>query len=116
MITADGRVRIQIYPRDDLNDHAALEAFVDTVKLVTPEVAGSAAEILESGRAVVKALTQAMVSAFAVIAIFLFVLWRRVDDTALVLIPLILAATLTVAAAVLLNIPFNYVLMFGHLG
>ena len=31
-------------PRDDLNDHAALEAFVDTVKSVTPEVAGSAAE------------------------------------------------------------------------
>jgi hypothetical protein len=108
MIAADGRVRIQIYPRDDLNDHAALAAFVETVQSITPEVAGSASEILESGRAVVRALTQAMLSAFVVIAVFLLILWRRVDDAALVLIPLMLASALTVAAAVLADIPFNF--------
>ena len=108
MITADGRVRIQIFPRDDLNDHAALAAFVDGVKTVTPEVAGSASEILESGRSVVRALTQAMLSAFIVITLFLLILWRRIDDTALVLIPLLLASALTVAAAVLADIPFNF--------
>jgi hypothetical protein len=108
MIAADGRVRIQIYPRDDLNDHAALAAFVETVRSITPEVAGAASEILESGRAVVSALTQAMLSAFVVIAVFLLILWRRVDDTALVLIPLMLASALTVAAAVLADIPFNF--------
>lgn len=108
MITADGRVRIQIFPRDDLSDHAALAAFVDGVKAVVPEVAGSASEILESGRAVVRALTQAMLSAFVVITLFLLILWRRMDDTALVLIPLLLASALTVAAAVLADIPFNF--------
>jgi hypothetical protein len=108
MITADGRVRIQIFPRDDLNDHAALAAFVDGVKTITPEVAGSASEILESGRAVVRALTQAMLSAFTVITLFLLILWRRIDDTALVLIPLLLASALTVATAVLADIPFNF--------
>jgi len=108
MITADGRVRIQIFPRDDLNDHAALAAFVDGVKTIAPEVAGSASEILESGRSVVRALTQAMLSAFIVITLFLLILWRRIDDTALVLIPLLLASALTVAAAVLADIPFNF--------
>jgi predicted RND superfamily exporter protein len=108
MITADGRVRIQIFPRDDLNDHAALAAFVDGVKAVVPEVAGSASEILESGRSVVRALTQAMLSAFIVITLFLLILWRRIDDTALVLIPLLLASALTVATAVLADIPFNF--------
>ncbi len=108
MITADGRVRIQIFPRDDLNDHAALAAFVDGVKTITPEVAGSASEILESGRSVVRALTQAMVSAFIMITLFLLILWRRIDDTALVLIPLLLASALTVATAVLVDIPFNF--------
>jgi len=108
MITADGRVRIQIFPRDDLSDNAALAAFVDGVKTITPEVAGSASEILESGRAVVRALTQAMLSAFVVITLFLMILWRRVDDTALVLIPLLLASALTVATAVLADIPFNF--------
>ena len=108
MITADGRVRIQIFPRDDLNDHAALAAFVDGVKTIAPEVAGSASEILESGRSVVRALTQAMLSAFIVITLFLLILWRRIDDTALVLIPLLLASALTVATAVLVDIPFNF--------
>jgi predicted RND superfamily exporter protein len=108
MITADGRVRIQIFPRDDLNDHAALAAFVDGVKSIAPEVAGSASEILESGRAVVRALTQAMLSAFIVITLFLLILWRRIDDTALVLVPLLLASALTVATAVLADIPFNF--------
>jgi predicted RND superfamily exporter protein len=108
MITEDGRVRLQIFPRDDLNDHAALAAFVDEVKTITPEVAGSASEILESGRAVVRALTEAMLSAFVVITLFLLMLWRRIDDTALVLIPLLLAAALTVATAVLADIPFNF--------
>ncbi len=108
MITADGRVRIQIFPRDDLNDNAALAAFVDGVKAATPEVAGSASEILESGRSVVRALTQAMLSAFIAITLFLLILWRRIDDTALVLIPLLLASALTVAAAVLAGIPFNF--------
>jgi predicted RND superfamily exporter protein len=108
MITSDGRVRIQIYPSEDLNDHAALAAFVENVQTITPEVAGSASEILASGRAVVVALTEALVSAFIVITAFLLLLWRRIDDTALVLIPLLLAAALTVAAAVLLDIPFNF--------
>ncbi len=108
MITSDGRVRIQIYPREDLNDHAALAAFVENVQTITPEVAGSASEILASGQAVVAALTEALVSAFIVITAFLLFLWRRIDDTALVLIPLLLASALTVAAAVLFDIPFNF--------
>ncbi|MFQ5416097.1 MAG: MMPL family transporter, partial [Myxococcota bacterium] len=108
MVTADGRARIQIFPRADLSDQAAMAAFVDRVRTVTPEVAGSAVEIVESGRAVVRALRQALLSALVVIALWLLALWRRVDDAALVLIPLGLAATLTVAAAVLLGIPFNF--------
>jgi hypothetical protein len=108
MVTADGRARIQIFPRANLSDHAAMAAFVDTVRTVAPDVAGSASEIVESGRAVVHALQQALVSAIVVIAIFLLVLWRRVNDTALVLLPLGLASTLTVAAAVLFGIPFNF--------
>jgi predicted RND superfamily exporter protein len=53
-------------------------------------------------------MQQALLSAVVVIAVCLMLLWRRVGDTALVLVPLGLAATLTVAAAVLLDIPFNF--------
>ncbi len=108
MVAQDGRVRIQVFPREDLNDHAALADFVDSVRGVDPEVAGSAAEILESGRAVVRALREALLWAVVAVTLFLLVLWRSLNDTALVLIPMGLAAALTVAAAVLLGIPFNF--------
>lgn len=108
MVTSDGRVRIQVFPSQDLNDNRALAAFVDGVRELMPGAAGSAAEILESGRAVVNALRQAMFSAVVAITLFLLILWRRLDDTALVLIPLGLASVLTVAAAVLADIPFNF--------
>jgi len=108
MVTADGRARIQIFPSEILDDQAAMAAFVDDVRTVVPDVAGSAAEIVESGRAVVRAMRQALVSAIVVIALLLLVIWRRLDDTALVLFPLGLAATFTVAASVIFDIPFNF--------
>jgi predicted RND superfamily exporter protein len=108
MLAADGRVRVEIFPEHDLADHAELAAFVDGVRLVAPEAAGSAAEILESGRAVERALTQALLTALGAMTLVLLIVWRRVVDTALVLAPLLLAAAFTVEAAVLFEIPFNF--------
>jgi hypothetical protein len=108
MLAADGRVRLEIFPREDVGNHAALAAFVDGVREVVPEVAGSAQEILESGRAVERALSQALLTALAAMTAVLLLVWRRVGDTALVLAPLLLAAALTVGAAMLLEIPFNF--------
>ncbi len=108
MLAADGRVRLEVFPKEHLADHAALAAFVDGVRTVAPELAGSAAEILESGRAVERALTQALLTALGAMTLVLLLVWRRVVDTALVVAPLLLAAAFTVGAAVLLEIPFNF--------
>ena len=89
-------------------DHASLAAFVDSVDVVAPGAAGSAAEIIGSGRTVVLALQQALALALVAVTLLVFLLWRRVTDTALVLIPLGLATMLTGATAVLLGIPFNF--------
>ena len=51
-------------------------------------MAGSANEIVESGRTVVAALRQALLSALVAITLLVWLLWRRLNDTALVLIPL----------------------------
>jgi len=108
MITGDGRVRLQIFPHDNLMDHSAMAQFVDQVKEVDPNVAGSAAEMVESGRVIVTALRQALGGAGVAITLLLALLWRRLDYTLLVLVPLCLAAASTVGAAVLLHIPFNF--------
>jgi hypothetical protein len=101
MLSADGRVRLEIFPKDDLSDHASLAAFVDGVREIAPQ-------IVESGRAVERALTQALLTALGAVTLVLLLVWRRVLDTALVLAPLLLASAFTVQAAVLLRIPFNF--------
>ena len=108
MVGQDGKVRVQVFPTADLTDHSALAAFVDAVRKIDPKAAGSASEIIGAGRTVVDALQQALLSAFVAVTLLVFALWRRLTDTALVLIPLTLATAFTVATAVLLAIPFNY--------
>lgn len=108
MVAADGRARVEIFPTRNLRDQGAMARFVDEVRAIEPNVAGSASEIVESGRVVVTALRQALLAAVVAIALLLLVLWRRIDAAALVLAPLLLSAVLTVAAAVLLEIPFNF--------
>ena len=108
MIGGEGQVRVQIFPNADLSDHASLARFVDAVHAIDPAASGSAAEIIGSGRAVVASLQRALLLALLCVTVFVFVLWRRVTDTALVLIPLGLATTFTVATAVLLDVPFNF--------
>ncbi len=108
MVSVDGRVRVQIFPAEDLGDNAAMARFVDGVREVEPAIEGGAVRVLEASRAVVKALRQAFAAAIVVIALLLFLIWRTLGDTALVLTPLALAGIFTAAAAVLIGIPFNF--------
>ena len=108
MISKEGRIRVRIFPSEDLSDPEALGRFVNEVRTVVPQVAGGAVKIYEAGRAVVRALRQAFIAAIVMISVLLLVIWRTLGDTALVLIPLGLAALLTTAATVLLDIPFNF--------
>jgi hopanoid biosynthesis associated RND transporter like protein HpnN len=111
MIGENGQVRLQIFPRADLSDHASLAEFVDSVRAQIPgvEITGSAAEIVESGRTVVRSLRQALLLAIGAITTILLILWGgRLTETALVLLPLGLAAVFTTATAVLVDIPFNF--------
>ena len=82
-IAADGRVRVTIFPRDDLADNDALRDFVGRVRAVAPDAVGSPISILESGDAVVNAFRQALVSAVAAVIVLLFVLMRRLMDVRL---------------------------------
>jgi predicted RND superfamily exporter protein len=107
-VAADGRARVEIFPAGNLSERGALEAFVSSVQALEPHTAGYAIEIVESSRAIVLALKQAFTTALVVVAALLLFLWRSVRDTALVLASLVLAALMTAAATVLLDLPFNF--------
>ena len=107
-VAADGRARLEIYPKENLHDREALERFVGAVRAVAPDATGSPVVILEAGNTVVGAVRDAAVLAFVVIAILMGVLLRSVRDALFVFAPLVVAAVLTVAASVLLRLPFDF--------
>ncbi len=108
MIGRDQRIRVEVFPSGDVGDPAELARFVDGVREVWPEVTGHAVYLLEFGRSMVRSFQQALLIASVAIAILLWVLWRRIDDTLVALGTIGLALLLTTAAALLLGIPFNF--------
>ena len=107
-LTADGRAKIEIQPAEDLRNAEARHRFVDAVVAVAPNASGEPITITAAGRAVVRAFLEAAGIAIAAISVLLLVVLRSLRDSALVLAPLALAALLTVAATVVLNVPFNF--------
>lgn len=106
--SADGHYRIDLWPRELLDNNAAMQRFIDQVRAAEPRVAGGPVDWLESGRAVVKAFREAFLYSLIAITLLLLVLLRSLRDMALVLIPLLLAGLYTVGGAVLAGIPFNF--------
>jgi hopanoid biosynthesis associated RND transporter like protein HpnN len=107
-LAADGRARVQVFPRHDINDSDAMRRFVDDVRGVAPEATDAPVEIVESGRVVVRAVLQAGATATIVIIVMLAAFLGSWRGTLLIAVPLVLSAVFTVAATVVLDAPFNF--------
>ncbi len=107
-IAPDGRYRVEVFPAEDLSDARALAAFVDAVARAAPDAFGEGLVIHESGKIVVDAFQRALLIAACGVLLLLALLWRNAVDTALVAVPIALAALLCAAGTALLGIPLNY--------
>jgi predicted RND superfamily exporter protein len=105
---ADGQTLVEVYPAENLRDHAALRRFVAEVRSVAPRASGTPVIILEAGRTVTRAFLEAAAISVVAIGLLIALLLRRLREVFLVFAPLTLAALLTVAASVLLQLPFNF--------
>ena len=107
-LSADGRRRIEIYPKQNMQDDTALREFVRAIQSVSPEVTGAPVMNLEASDAVATAFKQAFLYAFIAITLMLYVLLTRKRDVFLVLIPLLMAAVITGGISVLAGLPLNF--------
>jgi len=103
-----GLYRIEVIPKGDIGDINNLRRFVSQVRKIAPDATGAPVFTLEAGDAVIGAFMQAFGIAFVLISLLLLAILRNIADTLLILLPLLLAAMLTGACAVLLDIPFNF--------
>ena len=107
-VAADGRFRIEVFPREDLHDGAALARYVRSVQQLAPDAFGEGLVIRESARIVTEAFQIALVLAAAFIALLVYGFWRDAAATAWVAMPLALAAVCTAGASAALGLPFNF--------
>lgn len=107
-LAEDGRARIQLYPQEDIRDDAARARFVNAATDLQIDVTGSALTVLYAGRYVSQSMLQATLTAAVGAALMIFLAVRSIGTTLLILLPLALAAVLTLAMSVWLGMPFNF--------
>jgi len=107
-ILPDGRARVQVLPKGDLNDDNILQKFSAAVLAAEPAATGPAISLIESGKTVIGAFVEASILALAAIAVLLFIALRRLSDVLLTLIPLLLAAVVTLEICVLTDTAINF--------
>ena len=104
----DGQLRVQAVARRQADNSYGLAAFVAQIRSVAPDVGGAAVDIVESAATIISAFRAAAIGALLAIAVILAVVLRRVLDVALVMIPLLISALLTVASIVAMNLTLNF--------
>jgi hopanoid biosynthesis associated RND transporter like protein HpnN len=107
-VTPNGRARVEVFPAERLTNEAALRRFVEAVRAIAPNATDTPVLLLEGGKLVIGAFETAGAIALGVIGLFLIVVLRSLWDSLLVLLPLALAAVLTVALMAATGQPFNF--------
>lgn len=107
-IAPDGRARVQVFPKKKMIDIDDLRAFVGLILRHEPRATGTSVTVVLAGNTVIHAFhVAAGLSLVGIVGLLMLLLgnWR---DSALVLLPLVLAGILTAGVAVVLGQDFNF--------
>jgi uncharacterized protein len=107
-IAADGRYRIEVFPKGDARDPSVLRNFAAAVRREAPNASGMPIAIQESARIVIRAFAIAGCIATVTITLLLAIVLRKSRDVAAVLGPLLLAGLFTLASSVVAGVPLNF--------
>ncbi len=107
-LSKEGWYRIQIFPKQDLNDLDNMVHFISEVQTLEPDATDLPVLYWESMKAVVGAFQEAITIALITIALVLFSIRRNLTDTLLIMTPLVLAGLFTMASTVLTHTPINF--------
>jgi uncharacterized protein len=112
-IAADGRYRVQIFPKTKGSDAQNLQAFVSDVRRIAPTAVGPPLTIVESGRIVINAFMLASILATIGTALLLWLTLRNFGDVLRTVGPLLLAAVWTLGLCAALDFPITFANIIG---
>ena len=99
-IAADGRARVEILPKGNPKDNAAMDRFAAAVQKVVPQATGGPVATRESGNTIIRAFLEAGVLSFVAMVVLLSLALRNVRDIMLTVMPLVLIGVLTFGTCV----------------
>ena len=107
-VASDGRARIQVFPRPELDTDDGLWRFAGAVQAVAPDASGVPISIHAAGDTIVASFLQAGIYSFVAITLILAVALRRARDVVLTMVPVLLSGLLTFATSAVLDLPLNF--------
>jgi hopanoid biosynthesis associated RND transporter like protein HpnN len=107
-LASGGRELVEITAAEDVSDNAAARRFIGAVHGVVATATGLPVVYQEASATVVAAFERALLYAFIMVSVIIWLVLRDFKDTLLVLAPIALATVLTAALTVLVDMPFNY--------
>jgi hopanoid biosynthesis associated RND transporter like protein HpnN len=107
-IAKDGRARIQLFPRAELQTDDGLWRFARAVQAIAPDATGVPISIHAAGDTIVVSFLQAGAWSFIAITLILAAALRRVRDVVLTMVPVLLSGLLTFATSAVLDLPLNF--------
>src|SRR5882672_7274661 len=107
-LASGGRELVEIVPAEDVSDNAAARRFVGAVRGVVAKATGLPVVYDEASGTVVRAFELAFLYALVMVSAIILVVLRDLKDVLLVMVPIVLAAVVTVGATVLISMPLNY--------
>jgi uncharacterized protein len=105
--------KIEIFPRENLNDNAAMKRFVSQLQAYDNTVIGSPIINIEAGNAVITAFKSAFTYALIAIALLLLVLIKVKMDAIIILISVLVGSVFTFGFMLIFNIPLNFANIIG---
>jgi hypothetical protein len=112
-VGASGRLLMRIHPRGDPWDRDGAERFVADLRSVDPDVTGSPVIRYEATRRMEAAYYQGTIYALVLVTLIGGATLRKVRDTALALVPLMLGLTWTLGLMAIGDLHFNLANVFG---
>ena len=108
-----GDFLLQIHPKVDIWERDGARTFVQELRSVDPDVTGAPIITYEAIGYMERAYYQGTIYAFLVVGILSFLMIRRVKETLLALLPLVLALLWTMGLMRVFNIQFNMANVWG---
>jgi hypothetical protein len=112
-IGRSGRFLIHVHPKVDIWSREGAERFVADLRRVDPDVTGTPIITFEAIRYMERAYKQGTVYAFVLVFVLSALIFRRMRETLLAMLPLVLGTLWTVGLMYVFDLPFNLGNVFG---